>query len=468
MLSQTAATAAKATRDDWQPTIVAVVCNWCTYAGADRAGTTRIEYPASVRMLRVPCTGRMSPLFVLRAFEQGADGVLLSGCHPGDCHYVQGNLYARRRFAAYRALLDFLGLDPRRFHVSWVSAAEGGKWAKVAADVTAAVRSAGPLVDWGTTGTAETVRLPAPPPAPREAPAATEMEAVSAHLRELGARLLAESKVSTVLGYRPGTLPGQMVPAMITRAEDAASLAWNEHCYTNLAVYLSGAQRVTGKVGVVVKACDARSVAGLLQETQIKREDLTVIGVSCPGVFEDGRLALKCYACDGEAAAICDHTVTSEGAKAGAVKSSAKRAVAPDPRDAQIEYLASLPAAQRWAFWQEQFAACIRCYGCRAVCPSCYCESCISEKNQPQWIPTTIDGRGNTAWNFIRAYHLAGRCVGCDECTRVCPSRLRLDLLNRRVAMEMEQRFDYHAGAQTDGSPPLAAFQPDDPQEFIY
>jgi coenzyme F420-reducing hydrogenase delta subunit/ferredoxin len=468
MLNQPAMAPAERPRESWQPTIVAVVCNWCTYAGADRAGTTRLTYPASVRMLRVPCTGRMSPLFVLRAFEQGADGVLLSGCHPGDCHYVQGNLFARRRFTAYRALLDFIGLDPRRFHVSWVSAAEGAKWASVVKEVTAAVREAGPLVDWGRANRNGDVNLPAPPAPPRAPVSDAEASAVSAHLRALCATLLRDRGISMVLGYRRGGLPGQMVPAFVARPEDASALEWNAHCHTNLAVYLAGAQRVTGKIATVVKQCDARAVVGLLQEAKIQREDVTIVGVSCAGVAVDGRLALKCYACDGDVAPLCDYAVTAEGVKEGATKSSPKRAVAADPRDAQIEYLAKLPSAERWAFWQEQFAACIRCYGCRAVCPLCYCESCITEKNQPQWIPTAIDGPGNTAWNFIRAYHLAGRCAGCDECARVCPSRLRLDLLNRRVAIEMEQRFHYRAGERSDGAPPLAAFQPDDPQEFIY
>jgi coenzyme F420-reducing hydrogenase delta subunit/ferredoxin len=468
VLNPTPAAAAPGTQEAWQPNIVAVVCNWCTYAGADMAGTTRLTYPPSVRLLRVPCTGRMSPLFVLRAFEQGADGVLLSGCHPGDCHYVQGNLYARRRFTAFRALLDFMGLDPRRFHVSWVSAAEGAKWARIVSDVTAAVCAAGPLRDWGGAGNGKRVQLPAPPPAPRPLPAVRDQEATAGHLRVLCEGLLAEGKVSLVLGYRPGTLPGQMVPAFIRRAEDVKLLGWSDQCHTDLSVYLAGARRASGKIAIVVKACDARAVTGLLQEAQVRREDLTIIGVSCPGVADGAALALKCHACDGEVPALCDYTVLPEGVRPGAVRSAARRAVAPDPRDAQIEYLSQLSPAERWTFWQGQFSACIRCYACRAVCPFCYCGSCITEKSRPQWIPTTIDGKGNTAWNFIRAYHLAGRCVGCDECARVCPARLRLDLLNRRLALEMERRFDYRAGAEVDGGPPLAAFQPDDPQEFIY
>ena len=137
-------TGAGAIPDGWQPQIVALVCNWCSYAGADMAGTTRLQYPANVRMVRFPCTGRMSPLMILRAFEQGADGVLVSGCHPGDCHYVQGNLVARRRFTIFRSLMEFLGVDLRRLHFAWVSAAEGHKWAGVVKEVTTAVTAVGP------------------------------------------------------------------------------------------------------------------------------------------------------------------------------------------------------------------------------------------------------------------------------------------------------------------------------------
>ncbi len=133
----------------WEPRIVALVCNWCTYAGADMAGTTRRIYEPNVRVLRFLCTGRMDPLFIVKAFEQGADGVLVSGCHPGDCHYVQGNMLARRRLSVFRALMDHLGLDRRRLHFAWVSASEGVKWSRVVNEVTAAVREAGPLRHWG-------------------------------------------------------------------------------------------------------------------------------------------------------------------------------------------------------------------------------------------------------------------------------------------------------------------------------
>lgn len=131
-------------QQNWQPKIVGFLCNWCSYAGADLAGGSRLKYPANIKIIRVTCSCRMNPLFVLKAFENGADGVLLSGCHPGDCHYTEGNYYARRRFAVFKKLLDFIGIDPRRFHVSWVSASEDKKWAEIVSKVTEDVRAAGP------------------------------------------------------------------------------------------------------------------------------------------------------------------------------------------------------------------------------------------------------------------------------------------------------------------------------------
>lgn len=461
--------AARAERSGFEPVVVAIVCNWCTYAGADMAGTTRRAYAPNVRLLRVPCTGRVSPLQVLKAFEQGADGVLVSGCHPGDCHYVHGNLLARRRLAVLRALLDFVGLDARRFHVSWVSASEGVRWARVVEAVTDAVRDAGPLEAWSPREGEEPVELPEPPPAPHPAPSPEAQEAVGRNLRSLAASLLGEGRVATFLGYGEAALPGRAVPLFASDLAEASALVWNDQCFSNLAVYLAGPNRIPGKVAVVLKACDARAVTGLLQEGQLRREDLVLVGVRCPGVRdENGRLALKCHACDGEVAAGCDFTVSAEGAETGAVRSAAPREPAPDPRDAQIAFLEGLPPARRWAFWREQFDRCLRCYACRAVCPLCYCGTCISEQHRPQWIPASIGPRGNAVWNAVRAYHLAGRCAGCDECARACPARLRLDLLNRRLALEVERRFGYRAGEDPGAAPPLAAFRPEDPQEFVH
>ena len=111
------------------PKIVAFCCTWCSYAGADLAGTNRLNYPADVKIIRVPCSCRVNPMFILRAFQRGADGVILCGCHPGDCHYTSGNYYARRRMTLLFSMLDYLGIEKERTRVEWVSAAEGAKFA---------------------------------------------------------------------------------------------------------------------------------------------------------------------------------------------------------------------------------------------------------------------------------------------------------------------------------------------------
>lgn len=129
----------------FEPRIVAFVCNYCTYAGADLAGTSRLKYAPNVRIVRLPCTGRVSPLFILKALQQSADGVLVSGCHPGDCHFTSGNLHARRRWTVFRRVLDFVGIPEERIWFSWVSAAEGGKFADLINDMTDSIRKLGPF-----------------------------------------------------------------------------------------------------------------------------------------------------------------------------------------------------------------------------------------------------------------------------------------------------------------------------------
>ena len=127
-----------------QPKIVAFLCNWCSYGAADLAGVGRMQYPPDIRVIRIPCSGRLSPKMVLAAFRSGADGVWVSGCHPGECHYVEGNYYARRKFVLLGNLLTYMGIEPDRLHFSWISSAEATKFVDVATRVISAVRALGP------------------------------------------------------------------------------------------------------------------------------------------------------------------------------------------------------------------------------------------------------------------------------------------------------------------------------------
>jgi F420-non-reducing hydrogenase iron-sulfur subunit len=135
--------------ETWSPRIVGFACNWCTYAGADLAGTSRMKYPANIRIIRLMCTGRMDPTFILKAFLRGVDGVLVGGCHPGDCHYTSGNYKAQRRIVLTKKLLQQLGIEPERLRLEWISASEGARFAQIVTDFTETIKALGHNPLWG-------------------------------------------------------------------------------------------------------------------------------------------------------------------------------------------------------------------------------------------------------------------------------------------------------------------------------
>ncbi|MEM3737054.1 MAG: hydrogenase iron-sulfur subunit [Candidatus Bathyarchaeia archaeon] len=135
----------------FEPRIVGFLCRWCSYAGADLAGTSRMTYPPNVYPIRVNCTGRIDPTFIIKALTQGADGVLIAGCHPGDCHYNKGNYNAFRRYLLLKKLLGQVGIDEARVRLEWISASEAEKFARVVKEMTETIRELGPL-NWGKTG----------------------------------------------------------------------------------------------------------------------------------------------------------------------------------------------------------------------------------------------------------------------------------------------------------------------------
>jgi F420-non-reducing hydrogenase iron-sulfur subunit len=131
--------------DDFEPTVVAFCCNWCAYAGADLAGVSRIQYPSNIKVVRVMCSGRVDPGMILRCFEKGADGVMVLGCHIGDCHYIAGNRKAEVKVGDCQKLLGLMGIEPRRLLLRWVSASEGGLFASTAQEFTELIRELGPI-----------------------------------------------------------------------------------------------------------------------------------------------------------------------------------------------------------------------------------------------------------------------------------------------------------------------------------
>jgi len=425
----------------FEPKIVAYVCNWCTYLGADLAGTTRLEYPPNVRIIRLPCTGRIDFNLIIKGFEVGADAVLVSGCHPGDCHYTAGNYHARRRWILFRELLDTLGFDLRRIHFTWISAAEGKKWQQVITEITEQIRQLGPYTDLYANGGAKA--LPAGTPQHFE----TKTLAAESELREYCQKLLAEGTVKVVIGY------GERGPVVVTHADDAGRLVWNNRCVSNLTTYLKRKEiKALGKPAVVVKPCDEKSLVVLERESQIERKEIHVIGMACEGVGEP-----KCTFCTARTPRFADKSF-------GQPASPEPLASAPPNRFAA---LMAMTPPERMAFWATQFDRCVKCYACRQVCPMCYCERCIADKNRPIAIDPAPSRKGNFAWQIARAFHLAARCVGCGECSRACPAGIDLALLNIALHRAAQEHFGYDAGVDPAAEPVIGAYTLQDKEDFI-
>lgn len=274
-------------------------------------------------------------------------------------------------------------------------------------------------------------------------------------LRQKARELLESGEVDLVIGYGQGSDPTRTMPVFIRRPEDCDQLVWNKHCYNNLTSYLTWPELKTrGKRAVVCKGCDAKTIVVLCTENQINRDDVVVIGLSCEGVGNP--LLSKCEFCDVRTPGIYDILIGPE------LPPLSKDNLFDDVRQAEAR-----DAAERWEFWREQFSRCIKCYACRQACPLCYCTQCIVERNQPQWVPTSSHPKGNFAWNVVRAMHLAGRCIGCGECERVCPSNIPLMLANKKLAQVVEEQFKYESGYDIDEPLPMASFMPDDSDELF-
>jgi formate dehydrogenase subunit beta len=294
--------------------------------------------------------------------------------------------------------------------------------------------------------------------------------AISEAIRVEAKRILSEGEVSAIVGYAAARRRGSTQPIVITEAADAAKLIFTPACVNNLAVYLTKAKKEipkTGKVGIVVKGCDLKALSGLMGEFQLKREELYLIGVPCAGVLAStvqadreltsDSIAPKCTECDVHLPTGCDFVPSETPVLPELDKKYA----------AEIARLEALTPAERWAYWKEQFSKCIKCYACRQVCPFCFCEQCLCDRNKPQMVETTPRPAGNTAWHLVRAMHLAGRCAGCAECERACPMDIPLNLLNRKMAKELKELYEYEAGFEVNDKGPLVSYTEKDDQSFI-
>lgn len=275
-------------------------------------------------------------------------------------------------------------------------------------------------------------------------------------LRARARELLGSKEVAMVIGYSASSKTGLSQPAFITTPEKADELIFDSTCSQNLANYLLKVKNL-GRVGIVAKGCDSRSIVVLLQENQIQRESLYILGVGCEGVVQNGTKSVSCLVCQYPNPVIDDELIGEE-----AEKPAPDTTIAKGDRDFE-----RLSPDERWQILSEDISRCIRCYACRQVCPNCYCPVCFVDASMPQLVGKTHNLSDNMVFHIIRALHMAGRCVECGACHRACPMGIDLMRFNRRVARIVRERFDAIAGVDINKPPALTLFNPSDPQEFI-
>ncbi len=268
--------------------------------------------------------------------------------------------------------------------------------------------------------------------------------------RKRAAELLASGEVKIIIGYGAGSTADRRRALFIRSADEASLLQVDAACDANLSGYLvsEGLLSDRKKVGIFLRPEGIRSVNILAAESQLDPLQIVILG------FNDE---------NGSLSALQGSSVNDFSDLISTIKENRST----PEEQALVEKIEAMTPEERFAFWQAEFAKCIKCYACRQVCPMCYCKRCIVDNNQPQWVQTSSHTLGNFEWNLVRAFHLSGRCVECGGCDRACPVNIPLRLINRRMAQEVLEAFDHFSGMSHTQEPVLASFKKDDPETFI-
>ena len=311
-------------------------------------------------------------------------------------------------------------------------------------------------------------------------------------LRHEAKTWLEQGKVDYIIGFEPGSLKFTTTPLITKDRDDINRLVINPFIVNNLSVYLT---EIKGRVGIITKGCDNRSIISLIQDNQVVRENIVIMGIPCPGLIDLSKVELWLgrdrdelddITRDGDRVVITVDGKEREFSATEVLFDNCLSCEFPTPQEydvllgeasslvadkiasrKKIETLEAMSQEQRWQFWKGEFSRCIKCYACRSVCPACFCNRCFVEETEPQWLLPVPRWQENLMFQIIRNIHVAGRCTDCGECERVCPVNIPLRSLTKKMYELVDDLFHYQAGMDKSAPPLLTAYEYTDAEDFI-
>lgn len=304
--------------------------------------------------------------------------------------------------------------------------------------------------------------------------------------------LLEQGKVDHIMGFEPGSLKFTTTPLITKDRNDIDRLVINPFIVNNLANFLIGTK---GRVGIVAKGCDSRSIVSLIQDHKVARQDLVILGVPCHGMIDLKKVEklvgrdrddLDDIVRSGDRVAVLFAGTRNEYGVSEVLFDHCLACEHPTPKEydillgepttsfasmeasrAGIERLKSMSPGERWAFWGKELERCVRCYACRNVCPACYCPRCFVEETEPQWVSPAPRWQENLQFQIVRNIHVAGRCTDCGECERVCPASIPLRNLTRVMYDLVGELFDFTSGMDTDAAPLMTHYEKEEAEDVF-
>jgi formate dehydrogenase subunit beta len=311
-------------------------------------------------------------------------------------------------------------------------------------------------------------------------------------LRQEARALLEQKRVDWIIGFEPGSLKFITTPLITKDKADTERLVINPFIFNNLADFLT---EIKGRVGIVAKGCDSRSIVSLIQDNKVVREDLVILGIPCPGLIDlakvegltakdrdeleeisrqGDKVIVKVGGQQKEFSAnqvLFDHCLACEmpTPQEYDILLGEPRPPAPnlEASGQNIAALKKLTPAERWQSWETEFSRCIRCYACRNVCPACFCQRCFVEETEPQWIAPMPRWQDNLIFQITRNIHVAGRCTDCGECERVCPVNIPLRSLTREMYDVVGELFNFKSGMDKEAQPLMTHYEQEEAEDFF-